>query len=187
MVNAREEQWICKRMERLETLLHEAENFADPQVRARVRELIQAILDLHGMGLERILDLAAGCGEAGPAMVEAIARDDVVGNLLLLHGLHPLDVETRVRQALDKVRPYLRSHGGNVELLAVDKGVVRLRMAGSCQSCPSSEATLKRAIEKAIYESAPDVASIEVEGLAAPALPVAVIPVERLYVLNGQK
>ena len=73
-----------------------------------------------------------------------------MGGLLLLHGLHPLDLEARVRQALDKVRPYLRSHGGNVELLGVDEGVVRLRLEGSCHGCPSSAATMRQTIEEAI-------------------------------------
>src|SRR5262245_44423069 len=112
-----------------------------------------------------MLDLAWQATAGGAAIVDSFAHDDVVGGLLLLHGLHPLDLKTRVSQALDKVRPYLRSHGGNVELLRIDPdGVVRLRMQGSCHGCPSSAMTLKLAIEEAIYEQAPDVMAIEVEG-----------------------
>ena len=91
-----------------------------------------------------------------------------MASLLLLHGLHPLDLEARVRQALEQVRPYLRTHGGDVELLGVDDGVVRLRMQGSCHGCPSSAVTLKHTIEEAIYDAAPDVAAIEVEGVVEP-------------------
>jgi len=88
-----------------------------------------------------------------------------VGSLLLLYGLHPVDLETRVRGALEKTRPYLRSHGGNVELVDVDEsGAVRLRLQGSCHGCPSSAMTLKLAIEQAIHDAAPDVTSISVEG-----------------------
>jgi Fe-S cluster biogenesis protein NfuA len=90
----------------------------------------------------------------------------------LLHGLHPLDLETRVRQALENVRPLLRSHGGNVELLGLAGAVVRLRMLGSCDGCPSSALTLKSAIEDAIFERAPDVIGIEVDGAAANGLAV---------------
>ena len=104
-------------------------------------------------------------GEAGAAILDACARDDVVGGLLLLHGLHPLDLEARVRQALEQVRPYLRSHGGNVELLGVGDGVVRLRLEGSCHGCPSSAVTMKQTIEEAILAKAPDVTAVEVEGL----------------------
>jgi Fe-S cluster biogenesis protein NfuA len=184
-----EDQEFHRRLERLETLLHEVEQLKDRQTRERVREIVQTILDLHGIGLERIFAQIASRGETGRALVDGLARDELVGNLLLLHGLHPLDLQTRVRQALDKVRPYLRSHGGNVELLAVDEGVVRLRMVGSCEGCPSSAMTLKLAIEAAIHEMAPDVGAIEVEGVAAAAAasPQTFVPLERLCVPSGQK
>jgi Fe-S cluster biogenesis protein NfuA len=153
-----------QRMERIEILLREVERISDPGARACTRELVQAVLDLHGAGLERALEHIAAVGDAGLGLIDVLARDDLVGSLLLLHGLHPLDVETRVRQALDKVRPSLRSHGGEVELLGVAEGVVRLRLEGSCHGCPSSAATLKSLIEEAICDKAPDVTAIEVEG-----------------------
>jgi Fe-S cluster biogenesis protein NfuA/nitrite reductase/ring-hydroxylating ferredoxin subunit len=90
-----------------------------------------------------------------------------VSSLLLLHGLHPLDLETRVAQALEQVRPYMRSHGGGVDLLEITgEGVIRLRLEGTCHGCPSSRVTLKFAVEKAIYAAAPDAAGLEVEGSA---------------------
>src|SRR6185369_108912 len=102
----------------------------------------------------------------GYAMFDNFAADDLVGSLLLLYGLHPLPIEARVTKALEKVRPYLESHGGNVELLDITGGVVHLRMQGSCKSCPTSAMTLKLAIEEAIYAAAPDVVAIEAEGVA---------------------
>jgi len=125
-------------LERLDGLLRGVERFADPEARTQTRAMVRAVLDLHGAGLGRLLDHLADAVEAGRAVLDACARDDVVSDLLLLHGLRPLDVEARVRQALEQVRPYLRSHGGNVELLGVETGVVRLRLQGSCHSCPSS-------------------------------------------------
>jgi Fe-S cluster biogenesis protein NfuA len=89
----------------------------------------------------------------------------LVGQLLMLYDLHPVDLETRIKQALDKVRPMLKSHGGDVELLSVEDGIVRLRLNGSCNSCPSSSLTLKNAIEEAIYEAAADIAGLEVVGV----------------------
>ncbi len=154
------------RLQRLDALLGEAERSGDPASRARAREVVQAVLDLHGAGLERILSHLEGTGPAGRAALDACVRDDVVGGLLLLHGLHPLGLEERVRQALEQVRPYLRSHGGNVELLGVADGVVRLRLAGSCDGCPSSAVTMRQTIEEAILGKAPDAAGVEVEGLA---------------------
>jgi Fe-S cluster biogenesis protein NfuA len=172
MVGSGEDREFRKRMERIETLIHEVEHFPDPKARTHTREIIQAILDLHGAALERALEKIAATGETGLAMIDSLAADDLVGSLLLLYGLHPQDTETRVRQALDKVRPYLRSHGGNVELLGVAGGMVRLRMQGSCEDCPSSAATLKRTIEEAIYDKAPDVTAIEVEEAAGDGQPV---------------
>ena len=91
-------------------------------------------------------------------------EDELVAHLLLLHGLHPVPVRERVRGALDEVRPYLVAHGGGVELLGVDDGVVRLRLEGACNGCPSSALTLKLAVEEAIARAAPDVERIEAEG-----------------------
>jgi Fe-S cluster biogenesis protein NfuA len=152
------------RLRRLDDLLQEVERLADPAAQARTREIVQALLDLHGAGLGRILGHLAEAGEAGASVLDACARDDVVGGLLLLHDLHPLGLEARVLQALDQVRPQLRSHGGNVELIGVDDGVVRLRLVGSCHGCPSSAVTMKQTIEEAIVGRAPDAIAIEVEG-----------------------
>jgi Fe-S cluster biogenesis protein NfuA/nitrite reductase/ring-hydroxylating ferredoxin subunit len=90
----------------------------------------------------------------------------VVGNLLVLHDLHPDDVDTRVQRALEQVRPYLGSHAGGVSLSGVDEqGVVHLRLEGSCDGCPSSALTVKSAIEDAILVAAPDVVAVEAEGM----------------------
>jgi Fe-S cluster biogenesis protein NfuA len=151
-------------MERLDALLQEVEHLPDPRARDDVRELVRAVLDLHGAGLARVLDHLADAGSAGAALQDALARDEVVGGLLLLHGLHPLDFETRVLLALEHVRPRLRAHGGGVELLGAADGVVRLRLTGHCHGCPSSAATLRQTVEEAILGQAPDAVAIEVEG-----------------------
>lgn len=153
------------RLQRLDALLCEVEESADPAAAGRTREIVQAVLDLHGTGLERILGHIEAAGDAGASIVDACARDEVVGGLLLLHSLHPDDLETRIRRALEQVRPALRSHGGNVELLALRDGIVHLRLEGNCHGCPSSAATMKMTIEEAIFANAPEVASIEVQGL----------------------
>jgi Fe-S cluster biogenesis protein NfuA len=160
-------------LKRLEALLQGVEGFTDPGAQAHTRAVVRAVLDLHGAGLARLVERLEAAGEAGRAILDACAGDDVLGGLLLLHGLHPLGVEARVRQALDSVRPYLRSHGGNVELLSVLDGVVRLRLEGSCDGCPSSAVTMRQTIEEAILGKAPDVLSVEVEGLAEGPPPVA--------------
>ena len=100
--------------------------------------------------------------DASPELADAFAADDLIASLLLVHGMHPHDVERRIEDALDSVRPYLGSHGGDVNLLEVDGEVVRLQFAGSCKSCPSSAVTLELAVEDAVRAAAPEISSIEV-------------------------
>lgn len=152
-------------MEQIEGLVRRVENLPDPEARASALALMQALMEFHGAGIERLMEIVADSGEPVAAIFDKFAADDLVGSLLLLYGQHPLALETRVTRALDKVRPYLDSHGGNVELIGIADGVVRLRMQGSCKSCPSSAMTLKLAIEEAIYVAAPDVVAIEAEGV----------------------
>jgi Fe-S cluster biogenesis protein NfuA/nitrite reductase/ring-hydroxylating ferredoxin subunit len=161
------------RAERIEALIQEVSEFSDPHARDVAEELIQALLDLYGEGLARVLELTVQAGAPGYKIVESLASDDLVGSLLLLHELHPRDIETRVVEALDGVRPYLKSHGGNVELVSVEDGVAHLRLEGSCHGCPSSTMTLKLTIEEAIFKAAPDLDRLEVEGVTDPPRPPA--------------
>lgn len=161
---------LKNRMHRLEALLKEVDDRADPATKSRVRQIVQSLMDYHGAAIEKMVEAMATDGDAGQSMLRKLADDELVSSVLLLYGLHPLDLETRVRTALEKVRPYLRSHGGNVELLSIDDGAVRLRMEGSCHGCPSSAMTIKSSIETAIYEAAPDVGAILVEGESEPAV-----------------
>jgi Fe-S cluster biogenesis protein NfuA/nitrite reductase/ring-hydroxylating ferredoxin subunit len=160
-----DDQGLQERVARIETLLGEIEALHDPNARAKAAEVVQVLLELYGEGLARVMDVVAA-GEERERIFEALAEDELVSHLLLLHGLHPLDVQTRVTQALEEVRPYLRSHGGDVELLGIEGGVVRVRLQGSCDGCPSSAATLKLAIEEALQKAAPDLEGIEAEGVA---------------------
>jgi Fe-S cluster biogenesis protein NfuA/nitrite reductase/ring-hydroxylating ferredoxin subunit len=155
--------------ERIDALL-DASGSGGMVARERAEELVRLVADLYGAGIERILDILFDAGHLGEEDLAALAGDDLVASLLLVHGLHPYDVGTRVEQALDGVRPYLGSHGGDVELLEVtDEGVVRLRLLGSCDGCASSSVTLTLAVEGAIEAAAPEITGIEVEE-AAPAV-----------------
>src|ERR671932_1205490 len=126
------------------------------QLDERSTEVVQALVALYGEALARLL---AG---ADPT------QDELLSHLLLVHDLHPVDVETRVRQALDDVRPYLGSHGGDVELVAVEEGVARVRLGGTCNGCPSSSVTLRNAIEEAIMQAAPELEGVDAEGVTEP-------------------
>ena len=160
-----DDQGLQERVARMETLLGEIEALKDPDARAKAAEVVQVLLELYGEGLARMMEVVAE-GEEREGTFDAFAEDELVSHLLLLHGLHPLDVETRVVKALEEVRPYLQSHGGNVEFLGVEGGMARLRMQGSCSGCPSSTVTLRLAIEEAIQKTAPDLEGVEAEGVA---------------------
>ena len=165
--------------ERISSLL-DALGSGGPVARDRAEELVRQVTELYGAGLERILHVLDSQGALGPGTLSALTSDPLVSGLLLIHGLHPVDLPGRVAGALDSVRPYLGSHGGDVELLGIsEEGVVRLRLLGSCQGCPSSSVTLKLAVEDAIESAAPEVTGIEVEE-AAPAAVPALIPVGAL-------
>lgn len=151
-------------VERVQELLGSLDEIADPFAQQRVQELIGAVLELYGAGLDRILGVVADAGEPGLPIRDALLDDGIVASLLLIHGLYPVPLEERVVQALDSVRPFLASHGGNVELLSVEGGVARLQLQGSCNGCPSSAATLEHALREAIDAAAPDLLGLEVEG-----------------------
>jgi len=166
-MNHQESPDFTGRVGRIEELIEGIERLPDAETRESVRELVQAILDLHGAGMERMLEVVYESGPSGQRIFEALADDELVSSLMLLHDLHPLDLTGRVEKALEKVRPQLDLHGGDVELLGVtDQGVVHLRLEGNCHGCPSSRLTLKYTIEKAIHAAAPDVQAIVVEGEA---------------------
>ena len=128
-------------------------------------------MDMYGEGLERIMGALHDAGPEADGVRGRIVDDGVVGSLLLIHGIHPVDLETRVLEALDTVRPYMHSHGGDVELIDLDAGVAVLRLEGSCQGCPASSATLEQAIRQALEEAAPDLLGLEVEGAPAARAP----------------
>lgn len=156
-----EDRELHEQVARVETLLEHMESLPDPHARATAEETVRALVELYGEGLSRITEQVVQL--AGEDALQVLAADELVSHLLLLHGLHPVAVESRVAQALEEVRPYLRSHSGNVEFLGVAEGKARLRLEGSCRGCPSSAITLKLAIEEAIAKFAPDLNGIETE------------------------
>ena len=166
----------------LDALLDDLESFPDPEARVRMAAIMQGLMAFYGEGLSRILAIIEQHDDPAVStdVLAALTDDDLVAQLLLLHDLHPIPVEMRVARALEEVRPYLHSHGGNVELLEVVDGVARLRLQGSCHGCPSSTVTLKLAIEEAILKAAPDVLQIEAEGVVETPPPPAFVPMATL-------
>jgi hypothetical protein len=133
------------RMARVDALLDEIESLADPAARDMALGVVQALVELYGEGLARIVaSLPAATGEA-------LAEDELVEQLLLLHDLHPVPLDERVHGALAK----------GVELLSISDGVVRLRTNGGCSSSTEE-------VKAAVAAAAPDIDVIEVAEQAGP-------------------
>jgi Fe-S cluster biogenesis protein NfuA/nitrite reductase/ring-hydroxylating ferredoxin subunit len=169
----REGQWRSAGS-RIQTLL-DATAAGGPVARERAEHLVSEVVELYGAGLARVVTMLDD-----RAAIDRVAADDLVASLLLVHGLHPHDLRRRVSDALERVRPYLGSHGGDVQLLDIVDDTVRLQFTGSCKSCPSSAVTLELTVEDAIHSAAPEISSIEVVAAEAAQPTMAVIPAESL-------
>ncbi|MDX1623047.1 MAG: NifU family protein [Gemmatimonadota bacterium] len=190
-----------RRIERLDAIVEALSEHSDEGVREGVGELVAGLRWLHAEGLGRMVDLLAEDTERFRRALD----DPRIGNLLLLYDLVTVDGQARAEEALDEMRPFLRSHGGEAEVLGVDEGVVRLRLLGACDGCPSSRATLRQGIERALAERLPGFRGMEVAGegngdaaegsagldgpdrrreRAEHGEPVSFVPVERLVALE---
>jgi len=157
-------------LERVQSLTAQLDGLPDAAARELAQELVSAVIAMYGDGLRRIIETISGARDAGATILDQLAQDGAVASLLLIHDLYPVSLEERVIEALDTVRPYMESHGGNVELLGVEDGVAKLALRGSCNGCAASRATLELAIKQALDEHAPDLAGLEVQGVSEPAV-----------------
>lgn len=156
---------------KLQQLVEQAGELRDPVARALMHECLQALLNYYGEGLARALEVVQSCGPAGEHVYAQLVEDPAVRGLLLIHGLHPLDLPTRLNQAIAKVRPYMESHGGNVQLLSLENDFARFSLQGACKTCPSSSITMELALRRAIEEACPDLMGFEVEKTEVPQSP----------------
>lgn len=147
---------------RIDAVLAEVQASAGPPARAAVEELVRELMRFYGAGLARIVETVhAG---AGPDLVRRVASDPLVGGLLALHDLHPVELSTRLRYAMDAARRRLGSHGAGLELTGVDgDGMVRVRIPAGCGAD-----TVREVVEAAVAELAPDT-----EGVVFDAVPAA--------------
>jgi Fe-S cluster biogenesis protein NfuA/nitrite reductase/ring-hydroxylating ferredoxin subunit len=153
-------------VERVQELQGALEAAGDSATRDLAEELVATVVQMYGVGLERIVEAIQGTGTESDRIAASLTDDPLVSMLLLIHDLHPVPLRDRVQGALDSVRPYMESHGGNVELLSLENGIARIHLRGSCSDCSASSVTLELAIKQALEEAAPDLEGLEVEGMA---------------------
>ncbi len=142
------------RMQRIEELIAAIQEHANPVVRASAVELVRALLDIHRAGIADILEQIGRQGEPGQTILNELLLNDLVSRLLLLHGLHPVDLATRLDRALEHAQPRLRTYGADAEFTQVTHDVVALRVRGGSDD-------VHRLLEQAILAAAPDVLRIE--------------------------
>jgi len=168
-----------EQVKQLGKLIAEFDQQPDSPQKAAARELVQLLMDVHGTGLERMMEIVFESGDSGQAVIDKLGQDSIAGSLLLLYSLHPNDVETRVRQAMERMRPRLRKLACTAELIRVDADAVQVRLTTTGHSCGSSSNDLRAIVEDCVYEFAPDITTLEILGLEEPT-PVGFVSLETL-------
>jgi Fe-S cluster biogenesis protein NfuA len=175
-----DDKGLQAKVQRIGELVRGLESISDAETRASAKALVQLLLDLHGVGLERVLEIVARGGEAGLRTIDELGRDPLVSSLLVLYGLHPLDFESRIAEAMEKVRPQVRKGGGELELISIKGDVVRLKLQLPGHACASTGKTLRGLVEGALYEGAPDMGTLLIEGLEDQAGSSGFVPLGKL-------
>lgn len=170
---AGEEAGVRERVHRLDRLLGELETLPTAPARARALETVEALVELYGEGLARMV--AAARESSDPGVIAAFADDPLVGHLLLVHDLHPLGLERRVALALEAVGTHLG--GSGARLVGVEGGVARIHLDHSVAGCGGAGDT-RQLVEDAVYELAPELDGVVVEEPTS-AQPVSLGPTRR--------
>lgn len=167
-----DEKDFQNRIQKIGGLVHDLETIADPASRAAAKELVQLLMELHGTGLERILEIVFQSGDSGSRTVDELGQDPLVSSLLILYGLHPEELQTRVERKLEQIASKLHKMGTEAKLISVNGGEVRVRVREEGHGCGSTTRSVREIVEEAMYEAAPDLTSIVIEGLDEKTAPV---------------
>ena len=156
------------RVQKIGQLVHDLETVADPAARSATKELVQLLMDMHGAGLERVMEIVFQSGEPGARLINELGQDPLVSSLLVLYGLHPDDLQTRVERKLKQIDSKLHKMGAEASLVSAQDGHVHLKAQVNGHSCGSTARSVQAMLEEAVYEAAPDLSSVKVEGLEEP-------------------
>ena len=156
------------RVQQIGERVQELEVIGDPAVRAKAKELVQLLMEMHGSAVERMLEVIFQSNNTGARMIDELGGDPLVSSLLILYGLHPEDVQARVEKKMVQVRSQLYKMGAEVTSIVVNGGDVGVTVNIEGHTCGSTTQNVRAAVEDAIYEAAPDLKSLVVEGLPEP-------------------
>jgi hypothetical protein len=170
-------------LQRLERLVGEIESCTEPGIRERLLGVLLVVLDFHRHGLAQLMQHLRQGGEAGGAVIDTLCKDDLVSSLLLLHDLHPMDLATRLRQAMDNAAAQWAKAGADVRLVSISPGgMVQLKVVQNGRG----SSTLRRSIEQVIYAAAPDAAGVNIEGLPERDNKSGFVPLSALRILSAK-
>jgi hypothetical protein len=156
---------IDSALRRIEVLITALDNLPDPAAREPARALLELVLEIHAMGLANMIASIAA-SDGGAALLRRLAEDEAIRGILLLHGLHPETVETRVGQAVAVLRPQLAAFGLGIKLIRCSARLARVRVWPIGAALARANAAAWRdKIEAAIVEAAPDLETLEISGL----------------------
>jgi hypothetical protein len=156
---------IEESLRRIEQLVRTLDTGGDGPARVAARELLEAVLDLHGVALAKIA-ASLSASEAGRALYDALGQDEQVKAVLLLHGLHPDSPEERIRAAAVQIG---RELGVQIALSSVRDGIARLTLDPG----GGDWSTLCRDIGARVIDAAPDLDDIAIDRAIARDLPLA--------------
>ncbi|MBI5033731.1 MAG: NifU family protein [Chloroflexi bacterium] len=174
-------------LQRLDELVQEFDELPFPDVREKAFEMLQLIDAVHRESLGRLIAFIHQQGH--PELVLRAAHDPAVQTLLHLYDFLPTEDREQVELALEAIRPYIHSHGGQVQVLGVEEGIVHLRLTGTCHGCAGSVNTLQRGIEVALRDHYPRFQRIEVHDAAPVPTHQApgVIPIDQLKTVSRRE
>jgi len=154
----RSQEWV----ERIESLVHQAEAIPDAQTRNLTSGLLRAVLEFHAAGLERVMELLFQAGPVGEKIIDRITGEELTSSLLLLHGLHPDDTQTRLERAVEKLQEMFQKLGAKLTMTSLQERTVCLQFESERTW---SVAAVKNSVEKVILQAAPEINIIEVSGI----------------------
>ena len=153
--------------QQIERLVEEVTALSDESARVKALDLLQALMDLHGAAIARVVELLSDSGESGKKSLAKLGEDPLLCGLMVLYGVHPVGLRERVAHAIEKAAPQIHKQGGKVELLEVSDSLVRVSISSSGSGCHSSPDALKQLVEQSIREAAPEVIEVAADGVAS--------------------
>jgi Fe-S cluster biogenesis protein NfuA len=142
---------VRERLAALDEQLAQLENTPGP-IGELALAAVSGLAEIYGQALARTLDLA------DPALVERMLGDELIGHLLVLHGIHPAPIEDRTSRVIEGLRAALSARGAEIDLAGIEQRVVILRL--SLKGCGTSAAGIEQAVRDAVLAAVPELSAV---------------------------